>query len=155
MPRYKPVHRDPLLLPVVLSEQLQPGTFEFALDHLVDHELDLRALDARFRNDETGASAYDPRVMLKIVLLAYSRGLNTSRKIEAACRQNVLFMAISGDSQPSYTHIAAAATRPIALTRAVALARASAESRSCTARRKRCATSSAASSRGATPRGRS
>lgn len=106
MPRYKPVHRDPLLLPVVLSEQLQPGTFEFALDHLVDHELDLSALDARFRNDETGASAYDPRVMLKIVLLAYSRGLNTSRKIEAACRQNVLFMAISGDSQPSYTHIA-------------------------------------------------
>ena len=106
MPRYKPVHRDPLLLPVVLSEQVQPGTFEFALDHLVDHELDLTALDARFCNDETGASAYDPRVMLKIVLLAYSRGLITSRKIAQACNLNVLFMAISGDSQPSYTHIA-------------------------------------------------
>lgn len=106
MPRYKPVSRDPMFLPVVLSEQIEPGTFEFALDHLVDHELDLSALDARFRNDETGASAYDPRVMLKIVLLAYSRGLNTSRRIEAACRQNVLFMALSGDSQPSYTHIA-------------------------------------------------
>ena len=106
MARYKPVHRDPLLLPVVLADQVQPGTFEFALDHLVDHELDLSALDARFRNDETGASAYDPRVMLKIVLLAYSRGLISSRKIEQACRQNVLFMAVSGDSQPSYTHIA-------------------------------------------------
>jgi transposase len=106
MPRYKPIHRDPLLLPVVLGEQVQPGTFEFALDHLVDHELDLSALDARFRNDETGASAYDPRVMLKIVLLAYSRGMITSRRIEQACRQNVVFMAISGDSQPSYTHIA-------------------------------------------------
>jgi transposase len=106
MARYKPIHRDPLLLPVVLAEQVQPGTFEFALDHLVDRELDLSALDARFRNDETGASAYDPRVMLKIVLLAYSRGLITSRRIERACRQNVLFMAISGDSQPSYTHIA-------------------------------------------------
>ena len=106
MPRYKPVHRDSLLLPVVLSDQIQPGTFEFALDHLVDHELDLSALDAKFRNDETGASAYDPRVMLKIVLLAYSRGLISSRRIEAACRQNVLFMAVSGDSQPSYTHIA-------------------------------------------------
>ena len=35
MPRYKPVHRDPLLLPVVLADQVQPGTFEFALDHLV------------------------------------------------------------------------------------------------------------------------
>ena len=106
MARYKPVHRDPLLLPVVLADQVQPGTFEFALDHLVDQELDLSALDARFRNDETGASAYDPRVMLKIVLLAYSRGLISSRKIERACSQNVLFMAISGDSQPSYTHIA-------------------------------------------------
>jgi len=106
MPRYKPVHRDPLLLPVVLAEQIHPGTFEFALDHLVDNELDLAALDARFRNDETGASAYDPRVMLKIVLLAYSRGLVSSRSIERACQQSVLFMAVSGDSQPSYTHIA-------------------------------------------------
>jgi hypothetical protein len=39
-------------------------------------------MDARFNNDETGASAYDPRVMLKIVLLAYSRGLVSSRAIE-------------------------------------------------------------------------
>ncbi len=106
MARYKPIDRNPRLLPVVLSEQIQPGSFEFALDHLVDHELDLSALDARFRNDETGASAYDPRVMLKIVLLAYSRGLISSRRIEAACLHNVQFIAISGDSQPSYTHIA-------------------------------------------------
>lgn len=106
MARYKPIDRNPRLLPVVLSEQIQPGTFEFALDHLVDNELDLSALDARFRNDKTGASAYDPRVMLKIVLLAYSRGLISSRRIEAACLHNVQFIAISGDSQPSYTHIA-------------------------------------------------
>ena len=59
-PRYKPTERNGLLLPVVLSEQIQPGSFEFALDHLVEHELDLRALDAKFNNDQTGASAYDP-----------------------------------------------------------------------------------------------
>ena len=45
------------------------------------------------------------RTCFSSVLLAYSRGLITSRRIEQACRQNVLFMAISGDSQPSYTHI--------------------------------------------------
>jgi len=106
MPRYKPVDRSPRFLPVILSEQIQPGTFEFALDLLVDHELDLSQLDARFNNDEVGASAYDPRVMLKIVLLAYSRGLTSSRPIERACAQNVQFMALSGDAQPSYTHIA-------------------------------------------------
>src|SRR5664279_2343232 len=103
---YKPIERGGMLIPVMLHEQIQPGTFEFALDHLVDHELDLSALDARFNNDEVGASAYDPRVMLKIVLLAYSRGLISSRKIEQACEQNVLFMAIGGDSRPSFTHIA-------------------------------------------------
>ena len=97
MPRYEPVDRSPRFLPVVLSEQIQPGTFEFALDHLVDCELDLSELDARFNNDETGASAYDPRVMLKIVLLAYSRGLVSSRGIERACLQNVQFIALSGD----------------------------------------------------------
>jgi transposase len=106
MPRYKPAQRNGLFIPVVLDEQIQPGTFEFALQHLVDVELDLTPLDARFRNDATGASAYDPRVMLKIVLLAYSRGLITSRKIAAACEHNVLFMAVSGDARPCYTHIA-------------------------------------------------
>jgi len=44
--------------------------------------------------------------MLKIVLLAYSGGLISSRRIEAACLHNVQCIAISGDSQPSYTHIA-------------------------------------------------
>ena len=106
MARYKPQEHNSLLLPVVLSEQIVPGSFGFALNYLVDHELDLSALDAQFKNDEVGASAYDPRVMLKIVLLAYSQGLISSRAVEQACQRNVQFIAISGDSQPSHTHIA-------------------------------------------------
>ena len=43
---------------------------------------------------------------LKVVLLAYRRGLISSRSIARACEQNVQFMAISGDSRPSDTHIA-------------------------------------------------
>lgn len=105
MARYKPQDRNSLLLPVVLSEQIVPGSFAFALDYLVDHELDFSALDAKFRNDEVGASAYDPRVMLKIVLLAYSQRLIFSRAIERACLRNVQFIAISGDSQPSHAHL--------------------------------------------------
>jgi transposase len=106
MARYKPIDRGPMLLPVVLEEQIQPGTFEFALDRLVDTELDLSELDKKFKNDKEGASAYSPRVMLKIVLLGYSRGLISSRRMEQACQNNVVFMAISGDSRPSYAHIA-------------------------------------------------
>jgi transposase len=106
MARYKVVDRSPRFLPVVLDAQLLPGTFEFALDYLIDHELDLAALGERYRNDVTGAPAYDPAVMLKIILLAYSRGMVSSRAIERACRENVLFMAISGDSAPQFTTIA-------------------------------------------------
>jgi len=89
MPRYKPQAHNSLLLPVVLSEQIVPGSFAFALNYLVDNELDLRPLDAQFNNDEVGASAYDPRVMLKIVLLAYSQGLISSRAIEQACQRTM------------------------------------------------------------------
>lgn len=106
MPRYKPQVRDSMFVPVVLSEQLVPGSLAFALNYLVDEELDLSALDARFRNDEVGASAYDPRVLLKIVLLGYSRGVVSSRQLERACEHDIQFMAISGDSHPSHAQLA-------------------------------------------------
>jgi len=106
MARYKVVDRSPRFLPIVLDAQLMTGSFEYALDYLIDHEMDLSGLAKRYANDETGAPAYDPAVMLKIVLLAYSRGIVSSRAIERLCRENVLFMAISGDSAPQFTTIA-------------------------------------------------
>ena len=106
MARYKLVDRSPQFLPIVLESQLIAGSFEHALDVLVDTEVDLARLAMRFCNDETGAPACDPTVMLKIVLLACSRGVVSSRAIERLCRENVLFMAISGDSAPRFTTIA-------------------------------------------------
>lgn len=61
----------------------------------------------RYKNDDDGASAYHPGVLIKIILLAYSRGIIGSRRIEAACRENILFIAVSGDSQAHFTTIAA------------------------------------------------
>jgi transposase len=107
MPRFKPVHKGLKMLPVDFDQQLVPGTFEYALSYLVDNELDLSEFEARYCNDKAGASAYAPSVLLKIVLLAYSRGIVGSRRIETACRENVLFMAISGDTQPHFTTLAA------------------------------------------------
>lgn len=107
MARFKPIHKGLKLLPVDFDRQVIPGSFEHALCHLVDHELDLSAFHKRYKNDVDGAPAYDPAVLIKIILLAYSRGLIHSRKIEAACRENVLFIAISGDSQPHFTTLAA------------------------------------------------
>ena len=61
---------------------------------------------ARYHNDATGAPAFDPGVLLKIVIYAYSRGITSSRRIEQACRENIIFMALSADSQPHFTTIA-------------------------------------------------
>src|SRR6266496_3341163 len=107
MARFKPIDMSPKLIPVDFAQQILPGSFEYALCHLIDCETDLSELEARYRNDETGASAYAPALLLKIVLLAYSRGIVSSRAIEAACRHNVLFMAVSGDAAPNFTTIAA------------------------------------------------
>jgi len=95
-----------ILTPIHLSHQIQPGTFEYTLHHIVDNLPDLSELENRFNNDETGAPAYDPRILLKIVLLAYSRGIISSRKIAQACVDNMVFRALSADTRPHFTTIA-------------------------------------------------
>lgn len=107
MARYKHIDTSPRFLAVDLQRQLLVGSFEHALNHLIDFELDLTSFDARFQNDETGAAAYPPAMLLKIVLFAYSQGIVSSRRIERVCREHVTFIALSGDSQPHFTTIAA------------------------------------------------
>jgi transposase len=106
MPRFKPYsYEQTRWIPVDLKNQLQPGTFEFAVNEIIN-EMDLSVCADRFHNDETGAPAYDPAILLKVVLFAYSRGITSSRDVERACRENVVFMALSADSQPHFTTIA-------------------------------------------------
>ena len=96
MPRYKGNERQNLMVPVDLKDQLIPGTIEHAIDWIIDHEVDSSGFDALYGNDETGRPAYDPKALLKIILYAYSKGMLSSRRIEQACRTNVVFMALSG-----------------------------------------------------------
>jgi transposase len=84
-----------------------PGTLEFAIHTLVEKRLDMAIFEGKYRNDETGRAAYDPKILLKVVLLAYSRGLISSRKIEQACRENVVFIALACGQQPDHSTIAA------------------------------------------------
>ena len=108
MARYKTYdYRQRVLLPVSLEDQLMPGTLEFAIHTLVEKRLDMSVFQGKYRNDETGRAAYDPKILLKVVLLAYSRGLISSRKIEQACRENVVFIALACGQQPDHSTIAA------------------------------------------------
>jgi len=105
MARYKHIDMSPRLLPVDLQAQLVPGSFAHALHHLID-QLDLSTFDEHYCNDDNGAPAHAPTMLLKAVLLAYSQGMVSSRSIERACRDNVLFIALTGDAKPHFTTIA-------------------------------------------------
>jgi transposase len=107
MARYKPYsYGQGKFIPIHFEKQILPGTFEYSLNHLIDHELDLSVFDNGYKNEETGAPAYDPRILLKVVLFAYSRGIVSSRKIAQACEENIIFMSLSADSKPHFTTIA-------------------------------------------------
>lgn len=107
MARYKDYcYEQDKFIPIAFSKQILPGTFEYTLSYLIDHEFDLSVFDQRYCNDDTGRPAYDPALLLKIVLYAYSRGIVSSRRIERCCRENVIFMALSADTQPHFTMIA-------------------------------------------------
>ena len=108
MAKYKSYdYSQSVLIPVSLDEQLMPGTLEFAIHTLVHTRIDTSIFDQRYNNDETGREAYDPKILLKVVLLGYSRGLISSRQIERACKENVVFMALSCGQQPDHSTVAA------------------------------------------------
>ena len=73
--------------------------------------MDLSAFESSYANENTGACAYHPKVLLKIVLFGYSRGLIGSRQLERACRENVQFMALTGEAKPDHSTIAAFISR--------------------------------------------
>lgn len=106
MPRYKSINTNPQFLAIDLAQQLLPGTFEHALNHLLDHAIDLSHFDERIKNDVTGATAYPPALLLKVVLFAYSRGIVSSRAIARACEEHVTFIALCGTRTPHFTTIA-------------------------------------------------
>jgi hypothetical protein len=103
MARYKSIDTSPRFLPVDLARQLLPGTCAHAVDHLLDHAIDLSSFDARFRNDEAGAPAFPPAMLLKVVLCAYAHGVVSSRGIARLCREHVPCIALSGDTAPHGT----------------------------------------------------
>ena len=107
MPKYIPYdHNQNAMVVINFEDQIQPGTFEYALHYLIEEKLDLSVFDPEYRNEDGGRPAYNPAILLKIVLFAYSKGITSSREIEWCCKTNILFKALSCDTVPHFTTIA-------------------------------------------------
>jgi transposase len=106
MPRYKQTEKGQgLFLTVDLSKQIVPGSYEYTLTHLIDNKLDLSIFDQKYTNDETGATAINPKILLKIILYCYSLGVISSRKIAEMCETNIVLKVIAEETEPHYTTI--------------------------------------------------
>jgi len=106
MARYKQTDNSQgLFLTVNLQEQLLPDTFEWTIDYLIN-KIDISLFEKKYNNDERGAKAYSPAILLKIILYCYSKGIITSRKMEKACKENIIVKALAEDCEPDHDTIA-------------------------------------------------
>ena len=82
MARYKAYDLNQAkMIPLIYADQVVEGSFEHALNEIVEEHLDMSEFDKRYSNDETGRPAYDPRILLKVVLYGYYKGIIFSRML--------------------------------------------------------------------------
>ena len=92
MPKFIPYdYNQDAMVVINYQDQLQPGTLEHAIHFLIENKLDLSEFDPHFNNNETGRPAYNPAILLKIILFSYSKGITSSREIEWCCKR-ILFI---------------------------------------------------------------
>jgi transposase len=93
------------LLPPSLRDWLAADHLAWFVLDVVD-ELDLSAFLAGYREDGWGRAAFDPSVMVALLLYAYAVGERSSRAIERRCREGVAFRVITANQAPDHATIA-------------------------------------------------
>jgi transposase len=108
MARYKETNRKQgQFVPVIFDEQILPGTIEHAICDIIDNHMDLSMFDSKYKNDHTGRPAIAPAILLKIILVCYSKGIFKSRKMENTVKTNIQLMAVAEGMTPDHSTIAA------------------------------------------------
>lgn len=69
-------------------------------------EMDLSAFYAAYRPDGHGRPAYEPSLMVGVLLYAYARGNRSSRMIERECEEDVAYRVIAANLVPDHSTIA-------------------------------------------------
>ncbi len=102
---FKECNRDQIyLLPPTLQEWLPPNDLVWLLLDAVA-EMNLRAFYEKYRQDGKGQSAFDPSMMVSLLLYAYSLGIRSSREIEKLCERDIGFKVIAANQVPDHCTI--------------------------------------------------
>src|SRR5205823_7951482 len=87
------------LMPPSLRDWLPADHLAWFVIECVDR-LDLEAFYAAYRADGHGCAAYEPSMMVSLVLYAYATNVRSSRGIERHCRQDIAYRVIAGNRVP-------------------------------------------------------
>jgi transposase len=93
------------LMPPSLRDWLPADHLAWFVIESVDR-LDLEVFYADYRADGHGRAAYEPSMMVSLVLYAYSTNVRSSRLIERHCRQDIAYRVITGNRVPDHATIA-------------------------------------------------
>ncbi len=99
---YKDYNINQLVLPLNLEIKIQDNDIARHVNNLVE-SIPQKAFDKYYK--ETGCPAYHPKMMLKILLCAYSQSVFSGRKIEALLSDSIRMMWLSQGYSPSYRTI--------------------------------------------------
>ncbi len=108
---FKHYTMNQIVLPLDLERKLQENDIAYAVNDVVEAIPD-EAFDGFAR--ETGCPAYHPRMMMKIILCAYTQSVFSGRKIEGLLQDSVRMMWLAQGYEPSYRTINRFRVHPLA-----------------------------------------
>lgn len=94
-----------LLLPPSMREWLPEDHLAWFVADAVQ-ELDLTVFYGAYRDDGWGRAAFEPQMMVALLLYAYAVGERSSRGIERRCREDVAFRVLAANQTPDHATIA-------------------------------------------------
>ena len=99
---FKHYTMNQVVLPLDLEIKLEESDIAYTINELVESIPD-EAFEEFLR--QTGRPAYHPRMMMKIILCAYTQSVFSGRKIEALVKDSVRMMWLAQGYEPSYRTI--------------------------------------------------
>ena len=104
--KFRPYQPDQqMILPPSINDWLPKDHVVYFIDEIVD-EMDLGEIYASY-DDPRGQPPYEPKMMVKVLIYGYMKGVRSSRKLERALHEDVGFRVLSCNQQPNFWTIAA------------------------------------------------
>jgi transposase len=101
--KYKEYYQNQIMLmPPSLDEKVPEAHLARHISRVVD-ELDMEEIEKGY--SELGCSAYNPRMLLKLLIYGYSINIRSSRRIQRGSREDVVFMWLAGLQEPDFRTI--------------------------------------------------